>query len=232
MGTEKVNEAILKSRSVLDPYGRRLRERFLADFLIRSTSADPSTPHPNVRPIPQRAEEIDWTKLQSENEQFRGFRRQPRYDPESRALYGQYIINPDLQSLDWSKVDPMRVVSISDDLRKNIDTAPGSVKLTIGEMADYVSKLYSPDNLIPGIEYWQWLLEHPDKVPKMARDDMLLGGLKLLFIGSPIRDISGRWDIPTIQISYREETGMINPGLWPLNVTWERNCIPVVVKKL
>jgi len=232
MGSERIDEAVLKGRSALDPHGRRERERFLGDFLTESTGTM-GMPRPNITPISQRAEEIDWTRLQSENQSFSGFRIPPRYSRELTALYGQYIINPDLQSLDWSAIDSRRVVSISDDLRKNVVTAPGSAPLTIGEMADYVSKRYSPDHLIPGIEYWQWLLEHPDKLPPMVGDSMWTGVLKLLFLGSPVRDVSGRWDIPTILISEREGERQIEPQLTPLNImTWGREMLPVVVKKL
>jgi hypothetical protein len=96
--------------------------------------------------------------------------------------FGEYTMNPDTATLDWESIptEKIKVVDLSDMRGKPLH-----------EVAEHIVETYSGDYHIPGIEYWKYIIEHPDKAPEDLKD-----GNYHFFFGSVLRGGGGVWDVP------------------------------------
>ncbi len=80
------------------------------------------------------------------------------------------------------------------------------------EVAEHIIETYSADYYIPGIEYWKYIIEHPDKSPEDIKD-----GNYHFFFGSVFRGKGGGWHVPYANwlgsSSARTRTGSRRLGL-------------------
>ncbi|MFA6405111.1 MAG: hypothetical protein WCW03_03910, partial [Candidatus Paceibacterota bacterium] len=83
--------------------------------------------------------------------------RKADIDPDK---FGQFTLNPDTQGLDWEALkDKIFIPDLSHLNGK-----------TLQEVAQYLITNYSDKYKIPGIEYWKFMLENPDKVRDQLKD--------------------------------------------------------------
>ncbi len=105
------------------------------------------------------------------------------YESLSRDIdekrFGEYTLNPDTQSIDFEQAKPI------------IIDLPQFVGKPRHEVMKYIIDTYGSTHHIPGIEYWKWLIENPDKAPQELKD-----GNWHYFPGSVLRVKSGRWHVP------------------------------------
>lgn len=90
--------------------------------------------------------------------------------------FGAYTFNPDMQDIDFETAQPIVI-----DL-------PQFVGKPRYEAMQYVVDTYGATHHIAGIEYWKWILEHPDKAPQSLKD-----GEYYFFPGSVLCGEAGRW---------------------------------------
>jgi hypothetical protein len=92
---------------------------------------------------------------------------------------GEYTLNPETQGLDFEGAK----VFIPD--LKKFEGRP------LAEVAKHLISTYADRYHIPGIEYWKWLIENPDKSPQELKD-----GNYHFFFGSSLRPRDGGWGVP------------------------------------
>ena len=95
--------------------------------------------------------------------------------------FGQFTLNPDTQGLDW---ETLREKIFIPDLSA-LEGKP------LQEVAEYLIANYADKYKLPGIEYWKFMLENPDKVPDQLKD-----GNYYFNFGSLVRYSGGRWYVP------------------------------------
>jgi hypothetical protein len=93
-------------------------------------------------------------------------------------------------------------------LNKELEQFAGKKKTS--EVLDYITREYGGEYNIPGIEYRDYLIENPDKVPEEMKD----GGF-YLFVGSTIKDKGSRSFVPVARWRNKEEALKIEAGLYP-----------------
>jgi hypothetical protein len=98
------------------------------------------------------------------------------------SKFGEYTMNPETAAINWESIPPekIKVVDLSDMRGKPLH-----------EVAEHIVEKYSADYYIPGIEYWKYIIEHPDKSPEDLKD-----GNYHFFFGSVFRGEGGDWDVP------------------------------------
>lgn len=98
------------------------------------------------------------------------------------SKFGEYTINPETAGMDWESIPPEKI--------KVLDLAPMRGK-PLPEVAEYLIQNYADRYDIPGIEYWKYIIEHPDKAPEDLKD-----GNYHFFFGSVLRGRGGGWVVP------------------------------------
>ncbi|MDO8575166.1 MAG: hypothetical protein Q7R78_00485 [bacterium] len=127
--------------------------------------------------------------------------------------FGQYTVNPDTQNLDFENA---RLFSLPDDEQKKLEGK------TLAEVGEYLKTTYGDRYHIPGIEYWQYILDNPSKVPPSFDKS------KYYFnFGSLVRNSGGRWDVP---YAYWDGSKWDRNGLW-LSGTWNSNGRVLLLEK-
>ncbi len=99
--------------------------------------------------------------------------------------FGKYTVNPDTQNLDWEAL-------------KNkifIPDLSGFVDKPVHEVIQYVVDNFSTKYRFPGIEYWKFMIENPDKVPTTKKAN-LKDGNYYFSPGSLVRGSDGDWCVP------------------------------------
>lgn len=98
------------------------------------------------------------------------------------SKYGEYTLNPDTLHLDYDSIpeDKIKVITLPDTLNNK----------PLDEVANYILTTY-PNHHIPGLEYYKYIYEHPDKTPQALKD-----GNYHFFFGSLFRHSAGRWYVP------------------------------------
>ena len=94
--------------------------------------------------------------------------------------FGEYTLNPDTQGIGFEKARPI------------IIDLPQFVGKPRHEAMKHIIDTYGSTHHIPGIEYWKWLIENPDKAPQELKDSNWY-----YFPGSVLRDKDGRWNVPS-----------------------------------
>jgi MoxR-like ATPase len=168
---------------------------FISDT-FRSWYSSPMTPEEqNHTPVIVGPEDLAWENLKQD------------IDPN---LSGEYTLNPETQGLDFEQAK-----LFTPDLTK-FNGKP------LAEVAEHIVATYGDKYYIPGLEYWKWLIENPDKSPKDLKD-----GNYHFFFGSTLRNRGGRWGVPYFYWSGDEW----NRGADGLGSTWGSDGRVVLLEK-
>jgi len=100
------------------------------------------------------------------------------------SKFGEYTLNPETVGIDWEQIPQEKI--------KVFEFANFRGKKR-WELARYITTEW-PDRdkyLIPGVEYWKYVFEHPDKAPDSLKD-----GNWYYFFGSIFCSSDGGWDVP------------------------------------
>jgi FtsZ-binding cell division protein ZapB len=95
--------------------------------------------------------------------------------------FGEYTLNPDTQTIDFEKAKPI-VIEL-----------PQFVGQPLWEAMKYIIDTYAGTHHIPGLEYWKWIIENPNKTPQSLKD-----GNWHFLPGSILRGEGGRWIVPRV----------------------------------
>jgi len=101
------------------------------------------------------------------------------------SKFGEYSINPETAGLNFQEKEP-KIKILNEELKQFIGQ-PRS------EVIKFVVDNYGKDYHIPGLEYEQYLLNNPNKVPKELKD-----GNWYYFMGSTLRTQGGDALVPTL----------------------------------
>jgi MoxR-like ATPase len=123
---------------------------------------------------------------------------------------GEYTLNPETQGLDFEGAK----IFIPD--LKKFEGKP------LAKVAQHIVSKYGDKYHIPGLEYWKWLIENPDKSPQELKD-----GNYHFFFGSTLRHRNGGWGVPWFGWS---------GGEWRRSARWVRfdwgsDCRVVLLEK-
>ena len=129
------------------------------------------------------------------------------------SKYGEYTINPSLVGLDWEIIpqDKIKVFNLSDMVGKSLD-----------EVANHIVSTYGAKFEIPGLDYYKFILEHPDKAPDSLKD-----GKYYFMFGSLFRSSDGDWDVPCLDW---DGSGFGRCGIW-LGHGWGDGCRVVLLER-
>ncbi|MBI3255496.1 MAG: AAA family ATPase [Candidatus Andersenbacteria bacterium] len=102
---------------------------------------------------------------------------------------GQYTLNPDTVGVNLDMLDPAKI--------EIIDLSPMRGK-PLDEVAKYIVDTYGTTHHIPGLEYWQHILQDPNKMPDQMKADQPQGnwGNAYFMFGSLLRRSNGDWVAP------------------------------------
>ena len=107
---------------------------------------------------------------------------QRKQDTDTPSKSGQYTLNPETQNLDFEKAR----VFIPDP--KTLKQFEGH---SISELGQYLVATYSTKYYIPGIEYWQYISQNPDKAPSQLKSKDYY-----FHFGSILCCRGGFWSVP------------------------------------
>jgi len=91
---------------------------------------------------------------------------------------GQYTLNPETQNLNF------------DQARVFIPDLSSMNGKSLAEVGQYIQNQYGSRYFIPGIEYWEYVSQNPDKAPNLK------DGKYYFYFGSILRRRSGFWGVP------------------------------------
>ncbi len=137
------------------------------------------------------------------------------------SKFGEYTLNPETIDIDWEAIPPEKIKI--EKLPDNLNDQP------LADVAEYIIKTYGDDYCIPGIEYWKYIIEHPDKAP-----DKLKGSNphSYYFFGSVFSGASGALYVPEVAwlITGWHQTAHSLAGVWrdvdsPRVVLLEKNAV-------
>ncbi len=114
------------------------------------------------------------------------------------SKYGEYTMNPDTADIDWDTVpqDKIKVITLPADMNgKKLD-----------EIASYITATYGSKYKTPGLDYYKYICEHPDKAPDSLKD----GNYYFMF-GSLFRNSDGNWNVPYV---LGDASGFYRIGYW------------------
>lgn len=136
------------------------------------------------------------------------------------ARMGEYTLNPDTATIDWESINPssFTILELADMRNKPLD-----------EVAKYIVDTYGQTHYIPGLEYWQYILEHPDKMPDEMKNDTPKdqNGKTYFMFGSLVRYQSGHWNVVYAQWRdnhWSQDTFKLDDG-------WYLHCRVVLIEK-
>jgi len=111
---------------------------------------------------------------------------QARQTDIDTAKFGEFTLNPETQNLDWEALkDKIFIPDLS-----------ALVGKPLSEVAKYLIDTYADTHKIPGLEYWKFILENPDKIPADPNGVNLKDGNYYFNFGSLVRNSGGRWSVP------------------------------------
>jgi MoxR-like ATPase len=100
------------------------------------------------------------------------------------SKYGEYVMNPDTAGIDWDSIPPAKI---------HVETLEGMQGKKLDEIAAHIQTTFGSRYRIPGLEYYKYICEHPDKAPASMKD----GNYYFMF-GSLFRHSDGYWRIPCV----------------------------------
>jgi len=101
--------------------------------------------------------------------------------------FGEYTLNPETYTLDYDSIpeDKIKIITLPNTLNgKPLD-----------EIANHILQTY-PNHKIPGLDYYQYILENPSKAPGSLKDSNFNFHF---FFGSLFRGSGGRWGVPSVR---------------------------------
>jgi hypothetical protein len=130
--------------------------------------------------------------------------------------FGKYTVNPDTQNLDWEALkDKIFIPDLS-----------GFVGKPLHEVIQYVVNNFSKKYKFPGIEYWKFMIENPDKVPTTKKANLKEGNY-YFSPGSLIRGSGGSWCVPC---ACWYGSSWYRYAYW-LSCSWDADCRIVLLEK-
>ena len=99
-----------------------------------------------------------------------------------KAKFGEYTLNPETQGLNFESFPPEKIKVL--DLKEMIGKSRA-------EVAEHIVAKYGTTHYIPGIEYWEYVIQNPDKAPASLKD-----GNYHHFFGSVLRYRDGYARVP------------------------------------
>ena len=133
--------------------------------------------------------------------------------------FGEFSMNPDTAGINWEQI-PKEKIKVINPLEIN----PALIGKKRWEVAKYITTEW-PDRdryLIPGIEYWKYVFEHPDEAPQELKN-----GNWHYFLGSIFCNSSGYWNVPFVRQS---GSSFDRLGFWLSNV-WHDDERVVLLEK-
>jgi hypothetical protein len=126
---------------------------------------------------------------------------------------GQYTLNPEVPPGFESKK-----VFIPD--RTELKALEGKL---LAEVGAHLTAKYSKDYIIPGIEYWEYILKNPSQAPQELKNSQNC----YFYFGSVLRSRSGDWCVPH---SDWDGSSFSRSAHW-LDYTWDSNYRVVLLEK-
>lgn len=129
--------------------------------------------------------------------------------------FGEYTLNPEtshLTTTDFERLEREGKINVLE-----LTELHGKLFSEVGE---YLA-LHFPSSHIPGIEFWQWIIENPDKAPTSLKD-----GNYHFFFGSLLRGSGGSWVVP---YAYWNDSEFRRNASW-LAGEWDANYRVVLVE--
>jgi hypothetical protein len=132
------------------------------------------------------------------------------------SKFGEYSLNPETQSTNWDTVSPDKIKI--EKLPKNME------KKSLAEVGKYIVATYGAKYYIPGIEYWKYIIENPDKAPPGLKD-----GNYHFFFGSILRHSNGHWFVPLAD--WLGSKSRFDRSAYWLGIAWGSDCRVVLLEK-
>ncbi len=214
-----VRHLSLKEVAELDPFGKRAKalkgqaEALLGDENIEKGDDFSKNLRKKLKGKKNKAEDLDLESLKTEfspllqetwkiwgvdeekikNAQISAEIKNPKDENYAtrkadidKAKFGEFTVNPDTQNLDWEALkDKIFILDLS--------TLNGK---SLQEVAEYLIANFSDKYKIPGIEYWKFMIENPDKVPNDPKGVNLKDGKYYFNFGSLVRFSDGHFSVP------------------------------------
>ena len=178
------------------------REAFLQNTF--ETWDKDSAPNAKIKTETRSPADQDWTGLEAD------------IDTDK---FGELIINPETQSLNFETTKPF-IPDLSSQSGKKLS-----------EVADYLVKTYGDRYYIPGIEYEEWIFRHDlDDFPSGNDFKVLKTELKdnhCSFFGSTLRYSNGHWCVPYLNWN---GSSWYRYARW-LGHTWDSRCRVVLLER-
>ncbi len=205
-------EALLGSEGEeKDPFLNSLNKRMGKLFGKRkeSDSLDPEALKTEFTPFLQEtwklwnidADKIKKAKISPEIKRPTDEDYQARQTDIDTTKFGEFTLNPDTQNLDWETLqDKIFIPDLSSFVGK-----------PLSEVAQYLITTYGSTHKLPGLEYWKFMLENPNKVPSDPNGVNLKDGNDYFNFGSLVRSSDGLWLVP-----YADWNG----SGWNCNARW------------
>lgn len=167
--TEKLFEVFSKSWLVANESVEHIKARF-APFLTETFTKwynKEIAEKVKQKPSLVAPKDINWEKLKNDIDE---------------AKFGEYTLNPEMQGIDFESfpLAKVKVLALGEMIGK-----------TLAEVGEHIVKKYGATHRIPGVEYWRYVIENPDKAPLSLKD----GSYHYLF-GSMLRNLDGDADVP------------------------------------
>ena len=234
--SEKVEHISLKDLSQIDPYNRRGQKMkdVAGEFLTEEEKDEQSAMATSASGRPESTETIntdltqfllqtykgwgvDQTKLDAiqwnqstvspKNENY-----EMKKDDIDTSKYGEFTLNPDTKDIDWDKIPQNKI--------KTVELPANMTGKKLSEIGEYLKTAY-PNAKLPGLEYYKYIIENPNKAPQSFKD-----GNYHFFFGSLFRDSGGDWNVPFV---YSGASGFRRNGGWLVS-GWHGHYRVVVVE--
>ncbi len=136
---------------------------------------------------------------------------------QDESKFGQYTLNPETFGMDFEKSK----VFIPD-----LSKMDGK---KLYEVFKYVVDTYGDKYYIPGIEYWKWMIENPDKAEETAKKQNydIKDGYIYHLPGSCLCDAGGTWCVPGSNWEFSRSR---KRARW-LGQGWNSNCRVILLEK-
>ena len=192
---EKRKEALQKKLTTLIDRAEKMRQTLdSGEDLPQEPLLDPEALKTEFTPFLQEtwklwnidADKIKKAKISPEIKRPTDEDYQARQTDIDTTKFGEFTLNPDTQNLDWETLqDKIFIPDLSSFVGK-----------PLSEVAQYLITTYGSTHKLPGLEYWKFMLENPNKVPSDPNGVNLKDGNDYFNFGSLVRNSDGHWRVP------------------------------------
>ena len=130
------------------------------------------------------------------------------------SKYGEYTINPETIGINLDAIRPEHVIVM--ELPSNL------IGKTLNEIGNYITSQYGSRYYVPGLDYYKFIIENPDKAPDFLKD-----GKYYFMFGSLFRYSGGNWFVPYVSWG---GSSFERHGLW-LDRGWRGRYRVVLLEK-